>query len=141
VADVGLIRKRVRAEIDAARRLSVTRRERSSAAERAYETFLTTVAVPTFRQMATVLRAEGIPFEVQTPSNGVRLVSDRNRDALELELDTTRDPPQPVLVSTHTRGSRVLRNERLLKETTEIATITDDDVIERLIEELRPWLG
>jgi hypothetical protein len=141
VADVGLIRKRVRAEIDAARRLSVTRRERSSAAERAYETFLTTVAVPTFRQMATVLRAEGIPFEVQTPSNGVRLVSDRNRDALELELDTTRDPPQPVLVSTHTRGSRVLRNERLLKETAEIATITDDDVIERLIEELRPWLG
>ena len=141
MADVGLIRKRVRAEIDAARKSSATRRERASLAERAFDTFLADVAIPTFRQMANILRAEGIPFEIQTPSNGVRLVLDRNRDAVELELDTTRDPPQPLLVSTYTRGSRVVRNERLVKGTAEIGTITEDDVIERLIEELRPWLG
>lgn len=141
MADVGLIRKRVRAEIDAARKSSATRRERSAVAERDYETFLTEVATPAFRQMANVLRAEGIPFDVLTPSNGVRLVSDRNRDAIELELDTTLDPPQPMLISTHTRGSRVVRHERFIKETADISIITEDDVIERLIEELRPWLG
>lgn len=141
MADVGLIRKRVRAEIDAARKSSATRRERASAAERAYDTFLADVAIPTFRQMANVLRAEGISFEVQTPSNGVRLVFDRKRDAIELGLDTALDPPQPMLVSTYTRGSRVVRTERFVKEAAEIGAITEDDVIERLIEELKPWFG
>jgi hypothetical protein len=136
-----LIRKRVRAEIDAARKTAASRRKRAADAGRAYETFLSDIAVPVFRQMATVLRAEGIPFEVQTPSGGVRLVSDHNRDAIEVELDTTRDPPQPMLVSTYTRGSRVVRNERLVKETADMETITEDDVIERVIEEIRPWLG
>jgi hypothetical protein len=131
----------VRAEIDAARKSSATRRERAAAAERAYETFLTEIATPAFRQMANVLRAEGIPFDLQTPSNGVRLVSDRNRDAIELALDAALDPPQPVLVSTLTRGSRVLRSERPVKDAAAISTITEDEVIERLIEELRPWLG
>lgn len=141
MADVGLIRKRVRAEIDAARKSSASRRDRALAAERAYDTFLADVAIPTFRQMANVLRAEGISFEVQTPSNGVRLVFDRNRDAIELGLDTTLDPPQPMLVSTYTRGSRVVRSERFVTETSEVGAITEDDVIERLIEELKPWFG
>jgi hypothetical protein len=141
VADVGLIRKRLRAEIDRARKSAALRRERAAAAERAYETFLDSVAIPAFRQVATVLRAESIPFDVQTPAGGVRLVSDRHRDAIELELDTTLDPPQPLLVSTHTRGSRVVRSERQVKDGAEIAAIGEDDVIERLIEELRPWLG
>jgi hypothetical protein len=141
VADVGLIRKRLRAEIDAARKTAATRRERASAAERAYEKFLESVAIPAFRQLATVLRAEGIPSDVQTPSGGVRLVSDRHRDTIELELDTSLDPPQPLLVSTHSRGSRVVRNERHVKGDADIAAIGEDDVIERLIEELRPWLG
>ena len=140
MADVGLIRKRVRAEIDAARKSSATRRERTAAAERAYGTFLTDLATPAFRQMANVLRAEGILFDLQTPANGVCLVSERNRDAIELELDTTLDPPQPILVSTLTRGSRVVRHERPVKDTPDISTITEDDIIERLIEELRPWL-
>jgi hypothetical protein len=141
VADVGLIRKRLRAEIDLARRTAATRRERAAAAERAYEKFLESVAIPAFRQVATVLRAEGIPSDVQTPSGGVRLVSDRHRDAIELELDTTLDPPQPLLVSTHSRSSRVVRSERHVKDDADIAAIGEDDVIERLIEELRPWLG
>ena len=141
MADVGLIRKRLRAEIDAARKTAATRRERAAAAERAYETFLDSVAVPAFRQVATVLRAEGIPFEVQTPANGVRLVFDRHHDAIALELDTTLDPPQPLLVSTHTRGSRSIRSERQVKDGADISTIGEDDLIERLIEELRPWLG
>jgi hypothetical protein len=142
MADVALIRKRIRAEIDAARRTAAERRERAAAAKRAYETFLTSLAVPAFRSLATVLRAEGIPFDVQTPSGGVRLVSDRNRDdAIELQLDDSVDPPQAMLVTTRGRGSRSLRTEKPVKERTAIDRIGEDDLMERLIEEVRAWLG
>jgi hypothetical protein len=141
MADVALIRKRLRSEIDAARRGAAERRERAAAANRAYETFLSDVAIPTFRSLANVLRAEGIQFDVQTPSGGVRLVSDRQRDdVLELELDDTFDPPQVMIVSSRRRGSRSLRTERAVKERIAIDRITEDDLIERLIEEMRPWL-
>ena len=142
MADSGLIRKRLRAEIEAARRHRAARRERTAAAERAYESFLEAIAVPAFRTLANILRAESLLFDVQTPSGGVSLVSDRHRDeAIALELDRTVDPPQPSLAITHTRGSRSLRTERPLKEGAAIEEITEDDVIERLIEELRPWLA
>jgi hypothetical protein len=141
VADAGLIRKRLRAEIDVARRSSALRRERAATAGRAYEAFLEGIAVPAFRTMANVLRAEGMPFEMQTPSRGVRLVSDRNRDdAIEIELDDSHDPPQALLVSTYARGSRMFRTERPVKEGVDIAAITEDDVIERLIEEAKTRL-
>ena len=141
MAEVGLVRKRLRAEIDAARRAAATRRERADAVTRAFDTFLTDTAIPAFRAMANVLRVEGIPFEAQTPAGGVRLVSDRNRDdSLAIALDDTQDPPQPMMISTRTRGSRMLRTERPLKEGVEVDRITEDDVIERLLEELRPWL-
>ena len=107
-----------------------------------YETFLDGIAIPTFRQMATVLRAEGILFEVQTPTAGVRLVSDRNRDdRIELELDDTQDPPQLMVSSTRHWGSRMVRNEHAIKPRTPVEQITEDDLFERLFEELRPWLG
>ena len=142
MADVGLIRKRLRTEIESARRSAAERRERTSAATRAYETFLNEIAVPAFRTVANVLRSEALLFEVQTPSGGVRLVSDRNRDdVIAMELDTTVDPPQPMLVATQSRGSRILRTERAVKERTAIDKITEDDLLERLIEEIRPWLG
>jgi len=142
LADIGLIRKRLRAEIDAARKAAATRRERAAASARAYETFLEKIGVPVFRQIAMSLRAEGVPCEAQTPAGGVRLVSDRNRnDVVEIELDDTLDPPQPVLISTRTRGSRFLKTERPVKQGADIADITDDDVIESMIEQIRPWLG
>ena len=140
--DSGLIRKRLRAEIDAARRTSAERRERSSSATRAYEVVLENVAVPAFRTMSNVLRAEGVPFEAQTPANAVRLVSDRSRDdVIEMTLDSTTDPPQPIFVTTRTRGGRLLQTERPLKDRAPIDKLTEDEVIDALIEELRPWLA
>ena len=142
MADVAQIRKRLRSEIEQARRSAAERRERSKSATRAYETFLDGIAIPTFRQIATVLRAEGILFEVQTPTAGVRLVSDRNRDdRIELELDDTQDPPQLMVSSTRHWGSRMVRNEHAIKPRTPVEQITEDDLFERLFEELRPWLG
>src|SRR5262245_45855217 len=140
--DPGLVRKRVRAEIDAARRASAERRQRTATATQAYEMFLENVAVPAFRTMANVLRAEGVPFEAQTPAGAVRLVSDRSRDdVIELSLDTAADPPQPIFITTRTRGGRLLRTEQPLRDRAAIDKITEDEVLEGLIEELRPWFG
>ncbi len=139
--DVGQIRKRVRAAMDAARREASTRRERSAAAARAYDVFLEERAIPAFRALANVLRAEGIPFEMMMPSGGARLVGGNRDDVIELELDTSRDPPEPLVITTQTRGSRILRTERLVKEGSPIDDITDDDVVELLIEQIKPWLG
>ena len=142
MADVALIRKRLRTEIDQARRTAAERRERAKIATRAYEAFLETVAIPAFRQVANVLRAENILFDVQMPSGGVRLAPDRGRDdGLDLELDASQDPPQVVLRSTHTWGSRISRNERTIAPRTPIDRITEDDLLEHLLEEIRPWLG
>ena len=141
MADVGQIRKRVRFAIDAARRDSAERRTRVAEATRQYESFLESAAVPAFRMLANVLKAEGLPFELMTPSGGVRLASERHRDdAIEIELDSTVDPPQPLVTVTRARGSRMLRTERSVKDSTPLAQLTEDDVVEMVLEELRPWL-
>jgi hypothetical protein len=142
VIDSGYLRKRLKSSIEAARRAAATRRERAAAATREYEQFLEERAIPAFRAIANVLRAEGIPFEVTTPLDGVRLVADKRRDdSIELELDTSLDPPQPLLITVQSRGSRILRTERLVKEGSPISEISEDDLVELLLDQIKPWLG
>ena len=141
MADVGEVRKRIRAEIEKAKRDQAERRSRIADATKAYEEFLETAAIPVFRMFANVLKAEGLHFEVMTPAGGVRLQSERNRaDAIEMELDTTADPPQPLVTVTRARGSRVVQSDRSIKGSNPLVQLTEHDVIEMLIEELRPWL-
>jgi hypothetical protein len=141
MADVALLRKRVHTEIEKARRDQAERRGRVAEATRAYEAFLDQTLVPAFRTFANVLKAEGLSFEVMSPAGGVRLQSERNReDAIDVALDTAADPPQPLVTITRTRGSRVTQSDRRIKDGTPIAHLTEDDVIEMLLEELRPWL-
>ncbi|MFN2448036.1 MAG: hypothetical protein ABR606_20940 [Vicinamibacterales bacterium] len=140
--DTGLVRKRLRSAVDAARREATARRSRADASAKAYEQFLVDVAVPAFRAMATALRAEGLPFEVMTPSDAVRLVPERNRDdGITLELDATADPPMPLVSVTRSRGSRVVQRERTVRELTPAEELTDEDVITMLLEELKPWMA
>lgn len=132
----------MRFAIEQARRDQAERRARVVEARKTYETFLDTAAIPVFRMFASILKAEGLPFEVMTPADGVRLQSERNRDdAIELELDTTADPPQPLVTITRARGSRVIQTDRTIKGSNPLVQLTEDDVIEMLLEELRPWLG
>jgi hypothetical protein len=141
MADVALIRKRIQTEIEKARRDQAERRARTAEAARAYEDFLANAAIPVFRMFANVLKSEGLPFEVMTPAGGVRLQSERHReDAIEMELDTTADPPQPLVTVTRVRGSRVVQSDRSIKGSNPLVQLTEHDVIEMLIEELRPWL-
>lgn len=142
MADIALIRKRLRLETEHARRTSAARRERLRSATAAYETFLDAVAIPTFRQLATVLRADGMAFDVQTPGGGVRLAPERARDdGIMLELDAAQDPPTVILRTTHTWGTQISRSDRAVKDGGEIDQITEDDLLERLFEEIRPWLA
>jgi hypothetical protein len=77
-----------------------------------------------------------------TPLDRVRLVADKNRDdTIELELDTSLDPPQPLLITVQSRGSRILRTERLVKEGSPISEISEDDLVELLLDQIKPWLG
>ena len=142
MAEVAEVRKRVRYAIDQARRDSAERRGRVAEAQKDYDTFLQSAAVPAFRTVANILKSEGnLNFEVMTPSGGVRLQSERHReDAIEIQLDTTADPPQALVTITRARGSRLTQSERNIKGSNPLALLTEDDVIEMLLEELRPWL-
>lgn len=141
MADVAAVRKRVKAAIEQARRDQAERRERVAEAQTNYETFLQTAAIPGFRMIANVMKSEGLNFEVMTPAGEVRLQSERNRqDAINLELDTTADPPQPLVTITRERGRRVIQSDRSIKGSNPLVHLTEDDVIEMLLEELRPWL-
>jgi hypothetical protein len=141
MADVALVRKRVKTAIEQARRDQAERRGRVAEASKAYEAFLESAAIPVFKMFANILKSEGLHFEVMTPAGGVRLQSERQRDdSIELELDTTADPPQPLVTITRVRGSRIVQSDRSIKGSNPLVRLTEDDVIEMLLEELRPWL-
>ena len=142
MADVAIVRKRVKVAIDQSRREQAERRTRATEGTQAYEVFLESAAIPAFRMFANILKSEGLNFEVMTPAGGVRLQSERQRDdAIAMELDVAADPPQPLVTVTRARGSRVVQSERPIKGSTPLAQLVDDDVIEMLLEELRPWLA
>jgi len=143
MADIAQVRKRLQKAIEQARRQSAERRVLEQDAQKAYEEFLDARAIPAFRAVAIVLKSEGQPWEVMTPSGEVRLVPERRRDdAIALSFDASAEPPQAVVSVTRGRGSRTLHTERPVKPgTPAIAALSEEDVIEMLVEELRPWLG
>ena len=141
MADVAVVRKRVKTAIEQARRDQAERRGRVADATKAYDAFLEGAAIPVFKMFANILKSEGLHFEVMTPAGGVRLQSERQRDdSIELELDTTADPPQPLVTVTRVRGSRIVQSDRSIKGSNPLVQLTENDVIEMLLEELRPWL-
>src|SRR5580693_8004534 len=103
--EVSEVRKRVREAIERAKRAAAERRTRIDEAAGEYEAFLERIAVPLFRQIAAVLRADGHMFTVFTPGGSVRLMSDRSSDEyIELSLDTTGSRPWVVGHSRRGRG-------------------------------------
>src|ERR671937_121469 len=103
--EISDVRRRIRDAIERARRQAVERRTRADEAARAFEAFLESTAVPVFRQVANVLRIEGYPFTVFTPSGSVRLMSDRSaEDFIELALDTSDREPRIMAHISRSRG-------------------------------------
>jgi hypothetical protein len=115
--EVSEVRKRLLATIEQARRRASERRTRNEEATRTFDRMLSTVAVPLFRQVAGVLRAEQHLFTVFTPSSSVRLSSDRStEDFVEIFLDTAGEAPSVVGHTSRNRGRRVIETEQAIGE-------------------------
>lgn len=139
--EVSLVRNRLQRAAEAARERAQQRRQRDADAERQYQTFIHDVATPVVRMLASALKAEGFGFTVFTPSGGLRLASDRAReDFIEFALDSDGERPQVVGRISYGRGSRTLDEERPIKAGAAPDTLTEDEVLEFLLDALRPWL-
>jgi hypothetical protein len=139
--EISVVRNRLNRAIEAAREQSQQRRQRTAAAETAFELFLQNVATPVTKLVANSLKVESFPFTVFTPGGGLRLASDRGRDDyIEFALDVGSDPPQVVGQTSRTRGSRTVTEERPVKPGAAIAEITEEDVLVFLLDALKPWL-
>ena len=134
--EISDIKRRVVETIERARRLAGQRRTRADEAAREYDAFLNRIAIPVFKQVANVLRAEGYLFTVFTPGGGVRLMSDRAaEDYVELELDTTGDEPVVSGHASRSRGRRRVESEAPIGPP---ATLTEEDVLSFVLRSLEP---
>lgn len=107
------------------------------AATREYEAFLERVAVPLFKQLANVLRADGYQFDVFTPGGSVRLMAARgNDDYIELTLDTKGPAPKLLGRSSRSHGGNVTQSDLVLNATADISALTDEDVLAFVLSEL-----
>ena len=139
--EVSEVRRRLRAAIDSARRSAQERRARSDQAARDYDLFLRERAVPLFHTFASALVAEGHRFKVFTPADAVRLASESGgEDFIELTLDTSADPPLVLGRTSRGRGRRLLTSERPIKDRTEVAELTEEDVLDFLVSEIGPFV-
>jgi hypothetical protein len=139
--EVSDVRRQLRAAIDKAKQHSAERRARGAQAARDYETFLEQQAVPVFHQLAAALVAEGHLFKVFTPAGFVRLASERSPDDfIELALDDTVESPEIVAHISRGRGRRRLSAERPLKDRAPLASLTAEDVLAFLLEEIVPFI-
>jgi hypothetical protein len=147
--EVSQVRRRLLLATEQAKERAKGRREQNAAAEAAYATFLEQVAVPVAKQVANVLKAEGLPFTAFTPGNGLRLAYDRGRDDfVEISLDADGDVPQVVGRTSRTRGSRTIVEITPLFANgaseagarADPAALSEEDVLEFLATAVGPWL-
>jgi hypothetical protein len=133
--EVAQVRRRIQSRLTDLKQAAGARRERVAAAERAYATFLSDVAVPVFTTFAQTLSAENYPYKVIRPGDTVRLVSDRsNRTFVDLRLDTSLPAPAIMAEVSRERGSRVVADDRFVAEGVAIEATTEEHVLEFLLD-------
>lgn len=139
--DTADLRRRFRAAVEQGRARAAERRVRTDAASRDYDVFLEQRAVPIFREFANVLNGEGHTFTIATPAGSVRLTSGRHAEEfIELELDTSQDPPQVIGRSSRGRGRRMTTSERPIRARAPVADLTEEDVVQFLLSEIVPFV-
>ena len=135
--DVSELRKQILRALDTARKDADTKRQAADQAKGQYEAFLTEIAVPLFRQAATVLRALGHEFSVNTPAGSVRLESPSAQEYLELELEVSGGRAQVIGRTGMMRGrSGPLVEERPIAANKAVGDLEDDDVSRFLTTEI-----
>jgi hypothetical protein len=135
------LRKRVRAAIDHSRKKAAVRRTRLDEAAAAYRELLESTATPLVRMLVNTLKAEGYDFTVFSPNGGLRMALARSGDDfIEFALDTSQDEPFAVLRVNRTRGRRIVQHERPVNGRMPVDTLTEEDVLQALLEELGPFV-
>lgn len=139
--EISEMRKRLRAAIDHSRRAAAARRAQLDLAGAAYTQFLDQIAGPLVQMLANALRAEGYHFTVFTPNGGLRLASAKSpEDFIEFALDTSQPEPLAMLRVNRARGRRVMQHERPIRGGTAVETLTEEDVLTALLEEIGPFV-
>ena len=135
------LRKRVRATIDQSRKKAAARRTKLDEAAAAYQELLESTATPLVRMLTNTLKAEGYDFTVFSPNGALRMaLSKSGDDFIEFTLDTSQDEPFAALRVNRTRGRRIVQHERPVKGRTPVDTLTEEDVLQALLEELAPFV-
>ena len=141
MADVAVVRKRVKSAIEQARRDQAERRGRVAEAQKSYDTFLETAAIPVFRMIANVLKSEGL--HLRSDDAGRRRAAAVRAQPRRRHRDGARYDRGSAAAARHdhprARQPRV-QTDRSIKGSNPLVQLTEDDVIEMLLEELRPWL-
>jgi len=138
--ETGDVRRRLQQTIERARRRAAERRARNDETTRAFDDFLDRVAVPLFKQIANVLKIEGYPFTVFTPSGSVRLMSDKSADDfIELALDTSDRDPRIMAHVSRSRGRRVVDEEQIVGSGGPEA-LSEEDLLTFLLKALEPFV-
>jgi hypothetical protein len=139
--ETSAVRQKVNDTIERAKRTAAARRARNEEASRAYAPFLDKVAIPLFRQVASVLKASGYAFTVFTPGGAVRLMSDRAaEDFIELSLDTSGDAPVLMGHVSRMRGRRLIETEHPISNHA-VEETTDEDLLAFLLREIEPFVS
>jgi hypothetical protein len=139
--EVSDVRRRLRAAIEEARKRAGERRAVADEASRVYDALLERVAIPAFHAVQSALAGEGLRFKVETPAASARLVREGSAEELvELSLDTERDVPAILLRSTRGRGRRMISSEKILAEGPEIAELSEETLVNAVLDELVPLL-
>ena len=139
--EVSVVRQRVLETIDRARRMVGDRRAQTDEGAREYQQFLDRIAVPLFKQLAGVLRAENYLFNVFTPAGSVRLMSERGSDDyIEITLDAKGSRAYVIGRSSRSHGGNVTQVERALNATDAIGDLTEEDLLAFLLKELEPFV-
>lgn len=134
------LRKRVLRVLDDARRHGAAHREETDRASQAFDRLQPEIAA-LWRQVANVLKAEGHPFTINTPSGSVRFASERHPESfVEVTLDTTRRPVAVVGRTVFARGRHVLERETVVAEAADLAGGDAERWVEFLASELEPFL-
>ncbi len=135
------LRKRVRAAIEHSRKNAAARRTKVDEASAAYKELLDSTATPIVKMLVNTLRAEGYDFTVFTPNGGLRMALARSGDDfIEFALDTSQEEPFAALRVNRTRGRRIVQHERPVKGRTPVDTLSEEDVLQALLEELVPFV-
>ena len=136
--DVSDLRRRILRALEDAQKDVSYRRKATDEAAKAYETFLSAVAVPVMKQAALVMNAAHFPVVVHTPASGARLASEGAPETfVEIVLDSTSPAPHVVGRVSLTRGRQgIVVEERPIAANKAIADLTEEDVSAFLVSEL-----